>query len=162
MLWCFACVYVCVRMSDHLELEIETVVSFHVCLGTKSCREASTLYCWTIISPPSLFSWRQHSDWGKQNPDVVLIFSSLMSKNVVNKTAMSPFDQTKSVLGGDTGYSAWDSCCHLRLLMATIACHSSIDNHRPAALSMARPPDCAFQEPEDSPGWQWTSTYMCV
>ena len=46
-----------------------------------------------------------HSEVG-WNPDVVLIFSSLMSKNVVNKTAMSPFDQTKSVLGGDTGYSA--------------------------------------------------------
>ena len=31
--WCFACMYVCVRVSDSLELELQTVVSFHVCAG---------------------------------------------------------------------------------------------------------------------------------
>ena len=30
MNWCFACMYVCVRVLDPLELEIQTVVSCHV------------------------------------------------------------------------------------------------------------------------------------
>ena len=33
MLWCFACMYVCARLSDPLELEIQTVVSCYVVVG---------------------------------------------------------------------------------------------------------------------------------
>jgi hypothetical protein len=31
--WCFACVYICVRESDPLELELQMVVSCHVVAG---------------------------------------------------------------------------------------------------------------------------------
>jgi hypothetical protein len=31
--WCFACMYVCVRESNHLELEFQTVVSCYVGAG---------------------------------------------------------------------------------------------------------------------------------
>lgn len=32
---CFACMYICVRVLDHLKLELETIVSFLVGLGIK-------------------------------------------------------------------------------------------------------------------------------
>jgi hypothetical protein len=31
--WCFACMYVCVRVLDTLELDLQTVVSCHVGAG---------------------------------------------------------------------------------------------------------------------------------
>jgi len=31
--WCFAYIYIWVRVSDPLELELQTVVSHHVCAG---------------------------------------------------------------------------------------------------------------------------------
>jgi hypothetical protein len=31
--WCFACVCVCLRVSDPLELELQTLVNCHVCAG---------------------------------------------------------------------------------------------------------------------------------
>jgi hypothetical protein len=32
-IWCFACMYVCVKVPDSLELELQTVVSCHVLAG---------------------------------------------------------------------------------------------------------------------------------
>ena len=31
--WCFACLHVCVRVSDALEVELQTTVSYHVGAG---------------------------------------------------------------------------------------------------------------------------------
>ena len=33
MHWCFACMYICVRVLDLLELELQTVVNCHVGAG---------------------------------------------------------------------------------------------------------------------------------
>ena len=31
--WCIACMYVCVRVSDPLEMELQRVVSYHMGVG---------------------------------------------------------------------------------------------------------------------------------
>jgi hypothetical protein len=57
--WCFDCITVSARVSDPLELEIQTVVSCHVDAGNwtwSSGRAASALNHWATSHPPVLIN----------------------------------------------------------------------------------------------------------
>ena len=48
MHWCFTCMYVCVRLSDLLEIELQTILSCSVGAGNSSGRATSALNLWAF------------------------------------------------------------------------------------------------------------------
>jgi hypothetical protein len=53
--WCFACMYVCVRVSDSLDMELQTVVS---------CNVGARNWIWVVwaISPALVLSFSKENE----------------------------------------------------------------------------------------------------